>query len=362
MMAMPSGNPGDHWRAPDEAGAPFEPGERRLPLERLGANLDRRPVRYRTGFSEPTSSATRVFAPNAPVCPLVVPVPPPLPRASRQLPAPGRRSLSGLRPTLTLSPRVQCSLRAGPRCWGTHRDGGARLRRQVSHREPQGGQVMTELAIQGFRGRLIGPSDKDYDEARALYNGMIDKRPRLIARCVDAADVIAAVNFGRDTGLLLAIRGGGHNGPGLGSCDDGLVIDLSHDEERARRPGDAAPCGSIPAARPATSIMRPTPSAWPCRFGIVSQHRRRRPHPRRRHRLPHAQVRPDDRQPARGRRRAGRRQLRHRQQGRAPRSLLGAARRRRQLRRRHQLPVPGAPGRRWSTPGRSSGTPRTPRR
>jgi len=56
---------------------------------------------------------------------------------------------------------------------------------------------------------------------------MIDKRPRLIARCVDVADVITAVNFARDQGLLLAIRGGGHNGPGLGSCNDGLVIDLS---------------------------------------------------------------------------------------------------------------------------------------
>src|ERR671924_2042924 len=80
---------------------------------------------------------------------------------------------------------------------------------------------------QRLRGRVIGPGDADYDAARALYNGMIDKRPRLIARCVDVADVIAAVNFGRDNGLLIAIRGGGHNGPGLGSCDDGLVIDLS---------------------------------------------------------------------------------------------------------------------------------------
>jgi FAD/FMN-containing dehydrogenase len=84
-----------------------------------------------------------------------------------------------------------------------------------------------ELAIQGFRGRLIGPSDKDYDEARALYNGMIDKRPKLIARCVDAADVRAAVNYGRENKLLVAIRGGGHSGPGFGSCDGGLVIDLS---------------------------------------------------------------------------------------------------------------------------------------
>jgi hypothetical protein len=80
---------------------------------------------------------------------------------------------------------------------------------------------------QSLRGRLIRPGDDEYDAARALYNGMIDKRPRLIARCVDVADVITAVNVGREQGLLIAIRGGGHNGPGLGSCDDGLVIDLS---------------------------------------------------------------------------------------------------------------------------------------
>ena len=90
---------------------------------------------------------------------------------------------------------------------------------------------MTDQTIASFqqrlRGRLIQPGDTDYDAARALYNGMIDKRPRLIARAIDVADVIAAVNFARDEGLLLAIRGGGHNGPGLGSCDDGLVIDLS---------------------------------------------------------------------------------------------------------------------------------------
>src|SRR6202162_5067090 len=91
---------------------------------------------------------------------------------------------------------------------------------------------MTDQSVstlqQSLRGRLIGPGDVDYDDVRALYNGMIDKRPRLIARCVDAADVVAAVNFGRDQGLLVAIRGGGHNGPGLGSCNDGLVVDLSN--------------------------------------------------------------------------------------------------------------------------------------
>ncbi len=80
---------------------------------------------------------------------------------------------------------------------------------------------------QNLRGTLIGRDHPEYDDARKLYNGMIDKRPLLIARCADVADVIAAVNFGRENRLLIAIRGGGHNGPGLGSVDDGLVIDLS---------------------------------------------------------------------------------------------------------------------------------------
>jgi FAD/FMN-containing dehydrogenase len=85
----------------------------------------------------------------------------------------------------------------------------------------------TSTFEQSLRGRLVRPSDADYDNARALYNGMIDKRPALIARCANVADVIAAVNYARTSGTLLAIRGGGHNGPGLGSCNDGLVIDLS---------------------------------------------------------------------------------------------------------------------------------------
>jgi FAD/FMN-containing dehydrogenase len=78
-----------------------------------------------------------------------------------------------------------------------------------------------------LRGTAIRAGDPGYDDARKLFNAMIDKRPRLIVRCVDAADVIAAVNFGRDSKLPIAIRGGGHNGPGFGSVDDGLVIDMS---------------------------------------------------------------------------------------------------------------------------------------
>ena len=80
---------------------------------------------------------------------------------------------------------------------------------------------------QSFAGLVIGRDHPDYEEARKLYNGMIDKRPLLIMRCADAADVIAAVNFGRDQRLPIAVRGGGHNAPGFGSVDDGLVIDLS---------------------------------------------------------------------------------------------------------------------------------------
>src|SRR5258707_6023822 len=78
-----------------------------------------------------------------------------------------------------------------------------------------------------LRGRIIEPTDKDYDDSRKVYNGMIHKRPRLIARCADVADVIQSVNFARDQDLLLAIRSGGHNAGGLGICDDGLVIDLA---------------------------------------------------------------------------------------------------------------------------------------
>lgn len=91
--------------------------------------------------------------------------------------------------------------------------------------------MMDKTKIEPFkvslRGELISRSDPRYEETCRLYNGMIDKRPLLIARCADVADVISAVRFGRENNLLTAIRGGGHNGPGLGSCDDGLVIDLS---------------------------------------------------------------------------------------------------------------------------------------
>jgi len=91
--------------------------------------------------------------------------------------------------------------------------------------------MVTQEAIAEFRsqlrGELIQPGDPGYENARKVYNGMIDKKPRLIAKCVDAADVIAAVKFGRASGLRVSVRGGGHNAGGLGIWDDALTIDLS---------------------------------------------------------------------------------------------------------------------------------------
>ena len=91
--------------------------------------------------------------------------------------------------------------------------------------------MLSEDSVKEFksnlRGSVIEPGDKGYDDARKVYNGMIHKKPRLMVRCADVADVMHSVNFARDQDLLLAIRSGGHNGGGLGICDDGLVIDLA---------------------------------------------------------------------------------------------------------------------------------------
>jgi FAD/FMN-containing dehydrogenase len=84
-------------------------------------------------------------------------------------------------------------------------------------------KALTELV----RGRVITPSDSDYDDARAVYNAMHDRRPCAIVKCQDSADVMAVIAAGRESGLDLAIRGGGHSVPGFGTVEDGLVIDLS---------------------------------------------------------------------------------------------------------------------------------------
>jgi FAD/FMN-containing dehydrogenase len=78
-----------------------------------------------------------------------------------------------------------------------------------------------------LRGSVITPGSDEYEVARRVYNRMIDRRPDAIVRCLDVADVMTAVNFARNADVTVAVRGGGHNGAGLGVCDRGLVIDLS---------------------------------------------------------------------------------------------------------------------------------------
>lgn len=88
--------------------------------------------------------------------------------------------------------------------------------------------TMFDSLREQVRGQVITPGDAGYDEARAVHNGMIDKRPAAVVRVSQVADVIASVNFARDNSLDLAIRGGGHSAPGFGTWDDALVIDFAN--------------------------------------------------------------------------------------------------------------------------------------
>jgi FAD/FMN-containing dehydrogenase len=116
-----------------------------------------------------------------------------------------------------------------------------------------------------LRGELIQPTDAGYDEARKVYNAMINRRPALIVRCADVADVITAVQFARENKMLLSIRGGGHNAGGLGVCDNGLVIDLSRLKgvrvdpvERTARVEGGCTWGDVDHATHAFGLAAPT--------------------------------------------------------------------------------------------------------
>src|SRR5713101_9446402 len=86
---------------------------------------------------------------------------------------------------------------------------------------------MPAATLENFAGRLIKPDDPEYDAARIVWNALTDKRPALVARCAGVDDVIAAVRFAREEDLLVAVRGGGHSVAGFGTCDGGIVIELS---------------------------------------------------------------------------------------------------------------------------------------
>src|SRR6476661_8620282 len=121
------------------------------------------------------------------------------------------------------------------------------------------GAAYADLAA-ALRGELITPADPGYDEARAVYNGMIDKHPAAIARCRDAADVITAVRFARAQDLRIAVRGGGHNAAGFGTTPSS-----STSRRCAPRPSTpcTARCAWTPGAPGATSTTPPSRSGWP---------------------------------------------------------------------------------------------------
>ena len=198
-------------------------------------------------------------------------------------------------------------------------------------------QAITEFRGQ-FRGAVIEPEDAAYDEARKVYNGMIDRRPRLIAKCTDVADVMAAVRMAKANGLRVSIRGGGHNAAGLGVCDDGMVIDLApinyvrvDPSSRTVLVGAGCKWSDVDHATHAFGLAVPS--------GIISSTGVARADAGRRNGTPDAEVRADDRQPALGRYGAGRRQLRGRERRGESGPVLGGARRRRKLRHRDLVPV-----------------------
>src|SRR5262245_28585609 len=128
-----------------------------------------------------------------------------------------RTSKSGFLTSLRRSPRV---------AMGAPTRGGT-MTAPTDERTRRPSTTASGLEIPGFRGELIAPEHAGYDEARAVWNGTVDRRPRLIARCTGTVDVAAAVRFARDRGLEIAVRGGGHNVAGTAVCDSGIVIDLS---------------------------------------------------------------------------------------------------------------------------------------
>jgi FAD/FMN-containing dehydrogenase/DNA-binding HxlR family transcriptional regulator len=143
----------------------------------------------------------------------------------------GPRDLCRALPTWNAGPEVHARLRVErermPGCPALPPLGAPREGERVPSRHVSEVRPAQCSSIPDFTGRLVTPDDPAYDGVRAVWNGAIDHRPRLIARCSSDADVIAALRFGRSSGLAISVRGGGHGVAGTAVCDGGLVIDLS---------------------------------------------------------------------------------------------------------------------------------------
>lgn len=160
------------------------------------------------------------------------------------------------------------------------------------------GRRETPYSRDGFKGPILAEDDEGYEEVRRVHNGLVDKRPAIIARCTTTEDVTAAVAFGRESGLEISVRGGGHNVAGIAVTDGGLMVDLS----LMRQVDPDAP--TITAGGGVTwgelNDGRARIRAGDDRRGRLD-HGHRRAHARRRDRLDHGQVRDGRGQPDIGR-------------------------------------------------------------
>ena len=125
--------------------------------------------------------------------------------------------------------------------------------------------TVTQALREDFHGEVILPAEPGYDEARKVFNGMIDKRPAVIARCADTEDVVAAVDFARENHLVVAVRSGGHSVAGMSICDDGILIDLSpmkeievDPEAKTARVGGGVLSGELDAATQEHGLHTPS--------------------------------------------------------------------------------------------------------
>ena len=121
-------------------------------------------------------------------------------------------------------------------------------------------EAAVEVLGEVLSGPVLAPGDRGYDEVRRVHNGLIDRHPAVIARCVHTADVVDAVNFGRSEGLEISVRGGGHNVAGRAVTDGGLMIDLSLMKGIHVDPVPIRRSGRRPASRSASSTAPPARS------------------------------------------------------------------------------------------------------